>query len=347
MVQQVPDLPVTPAPLMQLATAHWAFKTLAAAHEIDLFTYLSRSSGGATVEELAIDSGIERRPAEILLTACASLGLLTKEGERFRNAPLSEEFLVRGKRYYFGGFIQMQDRLIYPAYGRLGEAVRRNRPTAYDPDRQHSMYEGGDPDIVANFWEAMHSLSSITARALADAFDFSTVRRVLDVGGGSAAFDIELCRRYPRLLATVYDLPFVTEIARQKIDAADLGSRIGLVAGNFFVDPELPGGHDLLLLSMILHGEPEERNLELLRKCYAALPSGGRILVSELLVNDEKTGPVPAALMNVTMLVATEGGRNYTGSEYTAMLRAAGFQEVAALPFQGLGANGLVVGRRP
>ncbi len=346
MAHQASEVASTPAPLLQLATAHWAFKTLAVAHELDLFTRLSGTTG-TTAEQLSKDAGVEERPAEILLTACTSLGLLTKEDGRYRNSALAEEFLVRGKRYYFGGFVQMQDRLIYPAYGRLSEAIRRNRPTAYDAERQKSLYETGDRVVLENFWEAMHSLSTITAHALAQIFDFSSSRRLLDVGGGSAAFDIELCGRYPHLRATVYDLPFVIEMARQKIEDASLGDRIDTVAGDFFTDETLPEGHDILLLSMILHGENTARNREILRKCYGALRSDGIILVSELLVNEEKTGPPPAALMNMTMLVATEGGRNYTAAEYRAMLEEAGFQRIETIPFEGLGANGLIVGRRP
>jgi 3-hydroxy-5-methyl-1-naphthoate 3-O-methyltransferase len=334
---------LSPAPLLQLATAHWAFKTFAVANDLDLFTRMS-GTPGTTPEQLAADAGIERRPAEMLLTACASLGLLTKEDGRYRNSPLAEEFLVRGKRYYFGGFVRMQDRLIYPAYARLGDAVRQNRPTAYDPERQTSMYETADPAIMESFWGAMHSLSTITASALADAFDFRPFRRLLDVGGGSAAFDVELCRRYPHLGATVYDLPLIVEIARRNIEEAGLGDRIGTVAGDFFKDEALPENHDVILLSMILHGESEASNRQILRKCRAALSRGGVLLVSELLVNDEKTGPPPAALMNMTMLVATEGGRNYTAAEYAAMLEEAGFGRIETVPLNGLGANGLIVG---
>jgi 3-hydroxy-5-methyl-1-naphthoate 3-O-methyltransferase len=346
MAVQAPEIALTPSPLMSIATAHWAFKTLAAAHEIDLFTSLS-GTPGTTAEELAGTAAIDERPAEILLTACTALGLLRKEEGRYRNSALSEEFLVRGKRYYFGGFVQMQDRVIYPAYSRLSEAIHRNRPTAYDPDKEKSFFEGQDPAILENFWEGMHSLSTLTARALADAFDFGAFSRLLDVGGGSAAFDIELCRRNPHLSATVYDLPFVTEIATRKIEEAGLGERIATVSGDFFVDETLPAGHDLLLLSLILHGENEPRDREIVRKCFEALPSGGALLVSELLVDDEKTGPPPAALMSVTMLVATDGGRNYASSEYGSWLRDTGFDQIEVIPFEGLGANGIVVGHKP
>jgi len=95
------------------------------------------------------------------------------------------------------------------------------------------LFEGADPAMMATFWQAMHSLSILTARALGEAVDFGGFRKLLDVGGGSGAFDIELCRRYPNLSAMVYDLPFVTEIAAGKIVEAGLGGRIAK-PGDFF-----------------------------------------------------------------------------------------------------------------
>ena len=338
------DRALSPVPLMQLATGFWAFKTLAAAHELDLFTRLS-GTAGTTADELAEALAIEERPAQMLLTGCAALGLLDKNNGRYGNGPLTEEFLVRGKPYYFGGFVQMLDQRLYPGWGRLTEAIRTNRPTTWDPDRQSSLFDGEDPQLLAVFWEAMHSLSTFTARALGRAVDLSGARRLLDVGGGSAAFDIELCRRYPDLTATVYELPKVADIAAAKVKEAGLADRINTATGDFFAE-SLPGGHDTILLSMILHDWAPDRCRTILEKCWAALPSGGQVIIAELLVNDERTGPPPAALMSLNMLVETEG-RNYTPAEYTTWLSDLGFQDTRTVWFEAAGANGAVIARKP
>ena len=337
---------LSPLPLMQLTTGFWAFKTLAAAHEFDLFSRLSGTTG-TTAGELADALAIKERPADMLLTGCASLGLLEKNGSRsYINSPIAEEFLVRGKPSYFGGWVRMLDQRLYPGWGRLAEAIRTNRPTTWDPDRQDSLFDGEDPELLAVFWEAMHSLSTFTARALGRAVDLSGTRRLLDVGGGSAAFDIELCRLYPNLTATVFELPRVAEIAAGKVEQARLAERIGTVAGDFFAQPALPGGHDAILLSMILHDWAEDRCRAILRKCWASLPSGGQVIIAELLVDDERTGPPAAALMSLNMLVETEG-RNYTPAEYGAWLGDLGFQEIRTVWFEAVGANGAVIARKP
>ena len=334
---------VSPLPLMQLSTAFWGFKTLATAHELDLFTRFS-GTPGTTARELAEVLNIDPRPAEMLLTGCAALGLLQKEDGRYCNTPLAETFLVRGKPYYFGGFVAMLDKRLYGGWDKLIEALRTNRPTTWNPDQQKSLFEGEDPAMLATFWEAMHSLSTFTARVLGEVVDFTPFRRLLDVGGGSGAYDIELCHRYPHLRATVYDLPFVTEIAAAKAAGAGLHDRVATVSGNFFTDPAFPTGHDVILLSMIMHDWNEDQDRDILRKCYQALPRGGAVIIAELLVNDDKTGPAPAALMSLNMLIETEGGRNYTPAEYGAWLGELGFRDVQVVWFDAAGANGAVIG---
>jgi predicted O-methyltransferase YrrM len=333
-------------PLMQLASSFWAFKTLAVAEELQLFDHVARSRG-VTTESLAAALGIDARPAEMMLTACAALGLLLKRGGRYRNTPLADTYLVHGKPYGFGGFIAMLNKRLYPAWDRLGEAVRHNRPTSWDPDTKSNLFEGQDPVLMAHFWEAMHSISSSTGETLARAMSFKPFKRVLDVGGGSGAIDIELCRRHRHLRATVYDLPHVVEIAAQKIAAAKLSDRVATAGGNFFTDAAFPRGHDAIVLSMIMHDWSETDDRAILRKCYDALPSGGAVIICELLVNDEKTGPPAGALMSLNMLVETLGGRNYTAGEYSRWLKDIGFRKTKTVRLKGAGADGAVIGIKP
>src|SRR5262249_7804734 len=160
---------------------------------------------------------------------------------------------------------------------------------------------GEDPTMLAFFWEAMHSLSTMTARKLGEAVDFGHFRRLLDIGGGSGADDIRPCKQYGAPRAALVCLPPVAAIAAGEGAEAGLTERIETAAGSFFA--QLPGDRDVHLLSMILHDWDEAKNRALLRRSFEALPSGGTVVISELLVNDEKTGPAPAALMSLNMLI--------------------------------------------
>jgi 3-hydroxy-5-methyl-1-naphthoate 3-O-methyltransferase len=338
------EQPLSPAPIIQLTQGFRTFKTMAAAHELGVFDLLAET-GGVTPEELASSLGIDARPAEMLLTGCAAIGLLEKTDGRYRNAPETDAYLVRGRPEYVGGYVEMVDTQLFPAWARLVEAVRTNRRTAWDTEQQESMFSDGGEGAGAVFWEAMHVTATQAGRAVGEAIDLSGVQRLLDVGGGSGALDIELCRRYPALRATVFDLPFACGIAEVKVAAAGLRDRISTIKGDFFADPSLPGGHDAIALSQILHDWSEEKNRQILRKCYGALEPGGLVLVIELLVNDEKTGPMDAAMRSLTMLVATEG-RNYTGAEYSAWLRDTGFADVQVVVMNEETGLGAVLGRK-
>jgi hypothetical protein len=123
---------LTPTPLMRLTTGFWSFKTLAVAVELGLFT---RLAGGRTmsVEQAREELGLRDRPADVLLAACASLGLLEKAGDGYRNSPMAEEFLVAGRPYYFGGQVRYCDERTYLPWHRVGEALRTDgAPTAHE-----------------------------------------------------------------------------------------------------------------------------------------------------------------------------------------------------------------------
>jgi hypothetical protein len=322
-----------------------SFKAFAAAVELDVFT---RFSGERlmSVDEFAAELQVEHRPADILLAALASLDLLEKKGDAYKNSALAEEFLVTGREHYFGGYVRYYDRKLYPGWQRAVEAIATNRPVLWDPDKQDSVFDPKDDVVMGMFWEAMHSLAGFTANALSDVHDFGAYRRLLDVGGGSAGFPIALCSRIPGLSATVYELPHVCPIALAKIEAAGLAGTIDTLAGDFAKDVDLPSGYDVILLSQILHCLDEQTGRDLLEKCWRALPQGGAVLICEHLLNPERTGPAPAALMGMNMLIGQVGGKNYAETEYMSWLADIGFSDIDVVRFDAAGANGAVIARK-
>jgi SAM-dependent methyltransferase len=339
-------VPLTPAPLMEIANGFRIAKVLSVALEMGLFTKLSGTQG-TTVEELAADAGISVRPAKMMLVAAASLGLLDKRDGRYHNSELSEEFLVVGKKYFFGDLVRFVDRREYEGWGKLEEAVRGNRPTTWDPDAADTVFLPEDQQMLGLFWRALFSAATFTARSLALSVDFSRFRRLLDVGGGSGAFSIELCRRHPGLAATVFDQPFVCEMADKNIAEADLTDRVDSHSGDFFTE-RLPSGRDAILLSDILHDWSPEQNLAILKNCYAALEPGGTLVVSEAFVNDEGTGPVGGALASINMLIETVDGANYSRAEYEELLTQAGFRDLrrVGLVLDTAGSNGVLLAHK-
>jgi len=334
---------LTAIPLLQILSGIYASKTLGAAVELDLFTKIAES--GATCEEVAGMLDLELRPAEMLVSGCAALGLLERRDGRFYNSALSEKYLIAGKPEYFGPMVLMTNRRVYEPWLRLTEALKTNHALTWGDQPGLFQTLSSNSDEQRMFIQGMHAVSLRSGTSMAKALDLSKYRCLMDVGGGSGAYCIEAVRHCPMLRAVVFDLPSALEVAHQKIEEAGFSDRIETISGDFFLE-ELPTGSDLILLSMILHDWPPGKNLTILRKCFDALEPGGSIIISELMMDDDKTGPLAAALMSLCMLIDTEG-QNYTWSEYTAWLEEVGFADVRRIPIHSPGANGLLVGRKP
>ncbi|MFE0876026.1 methyltransferase [Streptomyces smyrnaeus] len=334
-----------PQRIMELSSGLWASKALSTALHLDLFGALA-AHPGATPTELADRLGISARPMRSLLAACAALGLLTRVGERCFNTPLSQRHLVRTSPDYFGGWVEMLDRHDYPGWMQLHDALRHNRPTAWNPDEQDSLFDNADPVMLDTFWEAMTTVSTVTARQLGSRLDLTRTRALLDVGGGGAAWDIELCRMHPPLRAAVYDLPHVCELTQKKIDQANLGDRITTIPGDFFADTSFPEGYDTHLVSSVLHDWSDAQCRELLARSFTALPSNGRLVIAELLIDDTEDGPLDAALMGLAMQVET-WGRSFTAAELTSWLTRTGFTDVHVTRIHAPTANAGVIARKP
>jgi hypothetical protein len=145
--------------------------------------------------------------------------------------------------------------------------------------------------------------------------------------------------------ATLFDLPEVIEMARERLKAEGLLDRTTLVAGNFHKQ-ELPEGNDLALISAIIHSNSPEQNLDLYRKVFRSLNPGGRILIRDHVMEPDRAYPKSGALFAINMLVGTEGGGTYTYKEIEDDLLTAGFTKVRLIQ-QGEQMDALVEGFKP
>jgi 3-hydroxy-5-methyl-1-naphthoate 3-O-methyltransferase len=325
------DNQVSPEPIFQMATAYWVSKTLMAAVEFELFTKISGRS--VTLEELQEILVMAARPADVFATALVSLGLLSasKDGKgsrMFSNSPLSAAFLDRNRPSYMGDIVAMFDKRLYNMWDRLPQSLLENKPVGgsgqeiFDQARSNQATEQ-----MQKFTHAMYGVSVGPAMALAKTFDFSKYKNLIDIGGGSGVYAIQAVQANPHLSAVVADLAAVCQVADEYIRRFDLQNRVKTQAIDFFKQ-DIPAGHDVALLSHILHDWSEEKDISLLKKIYRSLNSGGAVLISEWLLDDEKTGPVFPALMSMNMIIETEGGKNYSFAEISKMLAAAGFSNI-------------------
>jgi 2,7-dihydroxy-5-methyl-1-naphthoate 7-O-methyltransferase len=184
-------------------------------------------------------------------------------------------------------------------------------------------YLDANPAISASF-DATMAVDAGSA-AVADGYDWTTVRHVADIGGGTGTLIAEVLRRNPRLRGTVTDLPETAARARQYLAGLGLGDRCEVVGQSFF-DP-LPRSADVYLLSRIIHDWDDAAASAILRRCAEAAGSTGRVLVLESAIAGGGN-PASFAEMNLRMLVLA-GGRERTIDDYSALAADAGLQVTA------------------
>ncbi len=297
---------------------------LAAGVRLGLFDALA--AGPMDVAALAAQLDVRERPLRSLVTVLVAMGLIEREADSasLRLAPDALDYLVRGKPGWLGGLIDLEiESFLAPKL--LLDAMQRDDASVYGAEDPWETHER-NPEIARRFTAAMHSISERPAAGLAEVVDFSRSRSLLDVGGGSGAISLAVARAWPTMRCTIWDLPVVCAIAREYAAAAALADRVTAEPGDMFGD-SLPPGHDVVLFSQILHDWDPSRWPELLRKAAAALPPGGLVLIHEKLVDDDGKGPLANALVNLDMLVWTEGRQLYE-RELHELLEAAGFANV-------------------
>jgi cyclopropane fatty-acyl-phospholipid synthase-like methyltransferase len=195
-------------------------------------------------------------------------------------------------------------------------------------------------DWVRNFELALYKMAQPVALVVADVLALPEDRplRVLDVGGGHGGYSIALARRYPRLTATVFELPRVVPVAREIVAQAGMAERVSVQEGDFQRD-DLGSGYDIALVFGVLNGESEAGRAALITRVHACLKPGGRIIIREYVLEADRAGPPEAALFALQMLLATDSGGLSTFDEVAQWLHDAGFSPPQLRPLPaGIGA---------
>jgi (2Fe-2S) ferredoxin/precorrin-6B methylase 2/DNA-binding CsgD family transcriptional regulator len=324
---------VLPDDLNQTLRAYMESRALLTALELDVFTAVG---SGATAEEVAQKISTHPRATEMLLNALVAMGLLVKQQGIFRDTPATARFFAEGsKDNARHGLIHIAN--IWHRWSNLTDCVRAGTAVGHQ-----EMAQRGD-DWTKPFIAAMHHNAAERAPLVVQAVGTTADERLLDVGGGSAAYSIAFAQANEKLHATVLDLPTVLPIAQGHINAAGLAGRVETRAGDLRHDP-LGKGFTLILVFAICHMLSPEENQDLFRRCFEALEPHGRVVIQDFILEPHKTAPKQGALFALNMLVGTPAGSTYSDEEYSAWLRAAGFHEVRQIRLPG--PSSLMVGVR-
>jgi SAM-dependent methyltransferase len=179
------------------------------------------------------------------------------------------------------------------------------------------------------FGAAMQAMGAQVARMAAEHIDLAGVRRLLDVGGGFGQYARALCARKPDIEPTVLDRPEVVDLAREALAGTEWEGRIAFIGGDYH-EADYGDGYDLVLNANILHQEPAERAAAIIRRSAAALAPGGRVVVLDFAIDDERHAPLLGTLFAVNMRSL---GDTHTSPAITGWMEASGLARVERLDF--------------
>jgi O-methyltransferase domain/Dimerisation domain len=323
----------TPAPpahvqLIQMCAGGWMAAAVYAAAKLGIADHLA--DGPRSAADLAPATGTHPPSLHRFMRTLAGFGILAEgQAQQFSLTPLGEALKTgapgsaRSTLIAFGGpaFSRAWENIIYSLEtGKTGFEKAWGMPI-FD-------YFGQHPDEASHFSAAMVGFHGSEPPTVAEAYDFSGVDSVVDVGGASGNMLAALLSRHPRLRGVLFDLPHVVRDAPALLKARAVDARVTIEEGSFF--ERVPAGGDAYLLSHIIHDWSEEQCLTILGHCRAAMRPDGRLLIVETVI-PEGNVPHQGKLQDLVMMVIP-GGQERTEAEYATLLGKAGFRLRRVVP---------------
>lgn len=262
-----------------------------------------------------------------------ALGFLEKNSDRYSNSAVSGTYLAGRTKADLRPFLRFWDKLSYPLWENLEEAVRTGRP--FEPKgemtNEHSKI----------FAEGVEAITAGSAHALANSYEFTKHKKVLDLGGGTGSFLVPILEKQANIEESVlYELPEIAKVARSKLSQF---KNVRVVEGDFNKD-EIPIGFDAIIAANVVHCLSPEHTKAMFAKLRSSTPAGARLLLMELWTNREHTQPVFAALMAGEFLLHMGEGDVYSIEEVRSWLEETGWTFLKHGPLAG--PAGLIVAQK-
>ncbi|WP_059359018.1 methyltransferase [Parachlamydia acanthamoebae] len=298
------------------------------AHKIGLFHLLEKES--LPIEEIAQRLNIELRPAQAVLSAAGAFNLVSCNHGYYTLSSIGRLYLSQNSPSYFGDVFDLyNDQSDQFTLKAIEMAVKTNKPQVYLGE--HLFESNKKEEHGRSFTNSMHRKSYNSAHSWPQYLKTTEQDVLIDIGCGSGVHAISVCQAHP-IKAILCDFKEILIYALENLKKNKLEDRIIGYPINMWEDP-FPEG-SIHFYSDIFHDWNPEKCLFLAKKSYESLKKGGRIILNEMLFNDDKTGPELTAAYNIKMLYWTEG-QQFSKLEIVELLKTAGFGEIEVVNYFG------------
>ena len=315
--------------LMDLAIGHWAAELVLQAAELSL---ADKFEGDAprTARDLADEYGMRHRELYRYLRALTGLGILEfTEKDSFRLTDLGAALRTGAPGAARSAFIALVGDMVKPAWKQFDHGLFTG-DTGFEKAQGMGLFEylQANPGMAQFFSETMVGFHGREPPAVAEAYDFSGIGSLVDVGGASGNMLGHVLSRHPHLKGVLYDLPHVVSDALPLLESFGVADRVSIESGSFF--ERVPAGHDAYLLSHIIHDWDDGENATILGNVREAMKPDGKLLIVEMVL-PEGDEPHMGKMLDMMMLLVP-GGEERTPSEYAELLEPNGFNVTRVVP---------------
>ena len=315
--------------LLQITNGYMVSQCLYVAAKLAIADLLK--DGPRDSADLARACSVQASPLYRVLRALSRIGIFHElEAGSFELTPKAQLLRSDVEGSVRGWTIMRGENYCWQPWGAILESVRTGVP-AFDHVFGMGVFEhlSKHPEASASFDSAMRSISAEKYPAVADSYDFSEVHTLIDIGGGNGGLLTAVLNQHPHLNSILCDLPQVIESGEEKLAEAGLSDRCRCLAIDMFEG--VPEGGDAYILANVIHDWSDELALTILKNCRRAMSKGSRLLLVEMIIPEGDEFGLPI-LVDIEMLVMTDGGKERTEDEFRALYAAGGFRLTRAVP---------------
>ena len=317
-----------PVQLMQMLFGFAASRAIGVSAELLIADLLK--DGAKNADELARQTGVHARSLYRVLRACASIGVYSEDNEKkFSLTPLAEPLLsdAPGSLRAFAEMITCDWQ--FQTWAELPYSVKTGKPSFDKVFGKSSFdYFWSNEKAGKVFNDAMTSNSAFASVAVVNAYDFSSISKLVDVGGGHGFLLASILAKYGSLKGVLYDTPAIVAEAEKLLKEHGVTGRCETAGGDFFTS--VPSGGDAYIMKHIIHDWNDEQCVTILQNCRKAMTDGGKVLVVEMIV-PERNEPSPAKFLDLQMLQLCPGCER-TEKEYAELFAKAGLKLTRIIP---------------